>query len=89
MKPNDSANYATTLTLMKDTSAGVFACPVVVQVNNTDAKQHWVVVTKFSGDDASPSADSFTCVDPWTGTEKPLKSAENFQNIYKTRAFYK
>jgi hypothetical protein len=83
---NDSANYKTALTLMKDTASGGHACAVTVKVNNSDTEQHWVVINKFNGDDAAPAAANFTCVDPVDGAEKNLKDATNFMNVYKTRA---
>jgi hypothetical protein len=87
--PSPSAGYSAVVNLMKDTSAKGLAAPVIVKVNDTEAKQHWVVITKFSGDDTVPDLPDFTCVDPWTGTERPLKSATNYDRIFRTVVYYK
>lgn len=73
--------------------------PVIVKVNDgTDPatgkqdenKQHWVVVTKFSGDDAKPTADNFICADPYKYTaEKKLSAATRYTGLYNMRIYYK
>ncbi len=59
--------------------------PAIVKVNNSN--DHWVVVTKFNGNDSSPVAANFTCADPWTGSTKSLSSATRYKDIYAVQYF--
>ena len=58
--------------------------PAVVKVN-TGKNQHWVVVTKFEGDNSAAVSSNFTCADPWTGTVKRLDKALNYAGVYITK----
>lgn len=55
--------------------------PIIVKVNN--AGLHWVIVTKYVGDDTSFSVNNFTCADPSDGSFKSLSSATRFSDICK------
>lgn len=59
----------------------------VVQVNTGD-NEHWVVVTKFAGENSAPKSSNFTCADPWTGTTKSLSNAINYAGVYSAKYLY-
>lgn len=62
--------------------------PVIVQVN-TGSMEHWVVVTKYSGNSTTLSADDFTCIDPWDAKTKVLSSATRYSAPNKAVVFKK
>lgn len=62
--------------------------PVIVQVN-TGSMEHWVVVTKYSGNSTTLSAADFTCIDPWDAKTKVLSSATRYSAPNKAVVFQK
>lgn len=77
----DSSNHLS----MLHTKSGY---PVIVQVN-TGSMEHWVVVTKYSGNSTTLSADDFTCIDPWDAKTKVLSSATRYSAPNKAVVFKK
>ena len=62
--------------------------PVVTQINNS-SEPHWVLITKFAGDDLYPQAANFICSDPATGTSVTLNKAARWANVYQTHVYKK
>lgn len=58
--------------------------PAIVKINDNTIglREHWVVVTKYTGSESNLEYSNFTCADPISGTFVALEKATNFDQFY-------